>query len=210
MKLPRLIVPRAEIDLADPWRIPAGVESFDLVRTTDAASPGLASKLAIFRSSDVLHALFLCDDDYFTATMTERDQSLYEEDAVEIFLAPRNLVTYYELEANPLGALFDARITSPDGDRRTMIVDRSWDASGFRAHVRKVTWDEQPARLEILMSVPLGQIDSNFERGSEWRANFYRIDRRPKRRAEFSAWSPTLLDPADFHVPSSFGTLVFD
>lgn len=210
MKPPRLVVPRAEIDLANPWRIPPGVESHLLVRTTDAGAPALSTRLAIFRSGDVLNALFLCDDDYVTATMTERDESLYEEDAVEIFLSPRVLETYYELEANPLGALFDARISSPDGDRRTMHVDRSWDAAAFRAHVRKVTVDSQPASLEILMSVPLGEIDSNFEPGAEWRANFYRIDRKPKQRPEFSAWSPTLVTPADFHVPSTFGTLVFD
>ena len=40
-----------------------------------------------------------------------------------------------------------------------------------------------------------------------WRANFYRIERPRDGAAEFSAWSPTLTAPADFHQPARFGFL---
>ena len=42
---------------------------------------------------------------------------------------------YYEFEVNPLGALFDARVESPDGRRDTMRVDVSWNCPGFSARV---------------------------------------------------------------------------
>ncbi|HYG61044.1 MAG TPA: carbohydrate-binding family 9-like protein, partial [Thermoanaerobaculia bacterium] len=40
-----------------------------------------------------------------------------------------------------------------------------------------------------------------------WRANFYRIERPRDGVPEFSCWSPTLTDPADFHKPARFGAL---
>lgn len=41
-----------------------------------------------------------------------------------------------------------------------------------------------------------------------WRANFYRIDAHSNAPTEYSCLSPTLTDPACFHVPSQFATLV--
>jgi len=40
-----------------------------------------------------------------------------------------------------------------------------------------------------------------------WRGNLYRIERPRDGEPEFSAWSPTLTRPADFHQPARFGTL---
>jgi len=40
------------------------------------------------------------------------------------------------------------------------------------------------------------------------RANFYRIDRPADGDPEFTAWSPTLVDPPDFHKPDRFGLLL--
>jgi hypothetical protein len=40
-----------------------------------------------------------------------------------------------------------------------------------------------------------------------WRANFYRIERPRDGEPEFSCWSATLTDPADFHRPARFGVL---
>ena len=53
-----------------------------------------------------------------------------KEDVFEVFLSPSDPPTvYYEFEINPLGALFDARIESPEGRRETMRVDVSWNES---------------------------------------------------------------------------------
>ena len=45
--------------------------------------------------------------------------------------------------------------------------------------------------------------------GETWRANFFRIDRHPQHGDEYSAWQPTMKDPADFHIAECFGTLTF-
>jgi hypothetical protein len=41
----------------------------------------------------------------------------------------------------------------------------------------------------------------------EWRANFYRIERPRGQAPEFSCWSPTMSNPADYHRPAYFGHL---
>lgn len=43
-----------------------------------------------------------------------------------------------------------------------------------------------------------------------WRVNFYRIERPFGGAAEYSCWSPTLTEPADFHRAERFGRLVMD
>lgn len=210
VKVPQLDVPRASLRLEDPWSLPAGVSDFQagLVLSVDGASPLLETRLALFHDRTNLHVLFRGNDDHEVATMTERDAPLYEEDVVEVFLAPSGLQTYYEFEASPSGVVFDARIESPDGDRRTMRADVGWNCD-LVVQTRRVQDSRGAQTLEVAMSVPIAAIDPAFdpEAGAEWRANFYRIDRHPERGTEFTAWSPTLVKPADFHVTARFGIL---
>ncbi len=134
------------------------------------------------------------------ATLTERDGPLWKEDVFEVFLSPEGSPgVYYEFEVNPLGALFDARIESPEGRRETMRADVSWNCPGFAARVgsREGHWW---ARFRI----PLAPLCPP-EGAAGWRANFYRIDRGEP--DEYSAWSPTFAEPPDFHRPDRFGWL---
>jgi hypothetical protein len=134
------------------------------------------------------------------ATFAARDDPLWKEDVFEVFLAPREPPRlYFEFEVNPLGTLFDARVESPELARSSMRVETAWDCPGFEARVtrRAGRWS---AMLRIpLDSVSLGSLPARL------RANFCRIDRGLV--DEYSAWSPTFADPADFHVPQRFGIL---
>ena len=137
------------------------------------------------------------------ATLTRRDDALWTEDVYEVFLSPFESPTvYFEFEVNPLGALFDARVESPDLVRRTMRVDPSWNLPGLsgRSRVRPGRWS---AVLTIPLTGLLGEVRT--EPPGLWRANFFRIDRGSC--DEFSAWSPPLTDPADFHTAARFGFL---
>lgn len=143
-------------------------------------------------------------DDGVVATHTRRDAPLWEEDVYEVFLAPGDDSPrlYYEFEVNPLGTLFDARVASPDLRRSTMRADASWECPGFSASVTR-----GPRRWSASLRIPLAALCSGAP-PETWRANFYRIDRAAK--DEYSAWSPTLGDPPDFHAPERFGTLRFE
>jgi hypothetical protein len=134
------------------------------------------------------------------AKLRGRDEPLWTEDVYEVFLSPFDPpATYFEFEVNPLGALFDARVESPDLVRGTMRVDASWNLPRFSGRSRM-----RPGRWSALVTIPLAPL-APAGIPHTWRANFFRIDRGAT--DEFSAWSPTLGDPPDFHAPAKFGFL---
>src|SRR4029079_17813390 len=84
-----------------------------------------------------LYFSFACKDEDVWGNFENRDDPLYDEEVVEFFLCPTgDLRHYFEFEISPLNVVFDAKVFSPDGDRRTMLVDREWDALGLRTAVR--------------------------------------------------------------------------
>jgi hypothetical protein len=206
MPLQTLVVRRAPFSIEEPWAIPAGCEPVALRRATDGAQPHLPTDVFVFSDAESLCVLFHAHDDGVVATHLRHDAPLYEEDVVEAFLAPGEPTRYYEIEVNPLGTTFDARVDSPDGVRKTMNIDLSWQCENLFAAVRKV-----PGVIDTIMRVPFASLNAGPPRpGDEWHGNFFRIDRSPSRGDEYSAWQPTMKNPADFHVAAAFGRLVFD
>jgi hypothetical protein len=80
-----------------------------------------------------------------------------------------------------------------------MQVDAKWNLHGLSAKSRV-----RPGRWSAVLAIPLAPLAPQGVPAS-WRANFYRIDRG--KSDEFSAWSPPLTDPADFHAAARFGRL---
>lgn len=191
--------------IEEPWALPPGCERVPFRRATDGEKPRLPTSIALFADDECLTALFLARDDGVVATHFERDAPLYEEDVVELFLAPREPTRYFEFEVSPLGTIFDARIESPNGTRDGMRADREWDCPNVFAAIRKT-----PDAIETVVRIPFACLEAPRPApGAEWRANFFRIDRSSSHGDEFSAWSPTLRNPPDFHVVAAFGRLVF-
>jgi hypothetical protein len=154
----------------------------------------------------VLSVRFDGKDAGVVATYTGRDDPLWKEDVFEIFLSPHETpAVYFEFEVNPLGTLFDARVDSPELRRASMRTTTDWNCPGFEA---RVTRRDDSTRWSASVRIPLDPL-LDGPPPAAWRANFYRIDRRSEEAGadEFSAWSPTLADPADFHVPERFGIL---
>jgi len=175
-----------------------------LAECTGGGPPQQATRFWLRDRSDALEAHFEIEDREPWATLAGRDEDLWLEEVVEIFLAPGRAtpLVYYEFEVNPLGALFDARVESPHGDRRGLRLDRGWDCPGIVASVDADRPGGWAARLEIPWGAFAGE-----EATSDWRINLFRIDRPSAGDAEYSAWSPTREVPADFHHPARFGFL---
>lgn len=176
---------------------------------THGGAPTMATSVSLTYDPRALYVHFAGDDQRdFKASFQKRDDPLYEEDVLEIFLTAGDLTRYMEIEVSPLGTLFDARVHSPHGDRREMEVYRDWDCRGLWAASRRAGTGPI-IRFDTLVTLPFDGLGLEPPKGGvEWRANFYRIDRRPS-GDEYSAWSPTLRRPADFHLPSAFGTIRF-
>ena len=205
-----LVIPRGAFDIEDPWSAPAACNPVRLRRSTDGAPPRLATSVAAWFDAEYLNVLFSGGDDHIEASHLVHDAPLYEEDVVEVFLSPEETTRYFELEVSPRGTIFDARITSPDGERATMHVDRAWTCEGLIATVRKVTESNGASTVDTLLRIPFASLHRETPKdGETWRANFFRIDRHDGHGDEFSAWQPTLRNPADFHVPAAFGALRF-
>jgi len=183
------------------WR---RIEPLALFPSDGRDAPVPATELRIAHDGERLCVAFRCAAASIVATYTGRNEPIYEEDVVEAFLAPGgDPHRYFELEANPIGAWFEARVENPDG-RATMRVDRDWICRDWERSVRIRTggWD-------VEWAIPFASLGATPPTtGGLWRANFYRIDRA--NGGAFSAWSPTGADPPDFHVPARFGSLVFD
>jgi hypothetical protein len=144
---------------------------------------------------------YACTDEYVWATMTRRNDPLWEEEVVEVFIDPSgDLQAYFEFEVNPLNAILDLVLRK---NRSGWKKDLSWDCDGFRSAVQRTEtgWNAE-------LAIPFGSIAGESPAiGAEWRVNFYRIDRPMDVPRELTAWSPTLL--GTFHEPSRFGRLRF-
>jgi hypothetical protein len=170
-----------------------------LKNSADGSPARLATAVRLGARQGALLVRFDGRDRGVVATLTGRDDPLWTEDVFEVFLSPDDPpVVYYEFEVNPLGALFDARVESPDGRRETMNADVSWNCQGFSARVRR-----REGLWSAVLKIPLAPMSPAG--ALAWRANFYRIDRGEP--DEYSAWSPTGADPPDFHRPDKFGFL---
>jgi hypothetical protein len=192
--------PIFEVPSLSPTDRLVGLPPHSLKDARTGGVPRLKTALRLGFRENALLVRFDGRDAGVAATLTGRDAPLWKEDVFEVFLSPQERPTiYYEFQVNPLGAVFDARVESPDLARHSMRVETAWTCAGFSARVTR-TERRWSARLKI----PLRAMTPGAK-ASLWRANFYRIDRGSA--DEYSAWSPTYADPPDFHVPERFGVL---
>ncbi|NOV01205.1 carbohydrate-binding family 9-like protein [Paenibacillus planticolens] len=210
-----------------PWEeMAAGT----LVEVVTGGKPRLETRFRACWTEDVLHVRFECEDDHVVATMERRDDPIYEEDVVEVFLDPIGTGRiYYEFELSPKGVEFDALIrNSLDGNKE---VDVAWDAKGLTTSVAdgEAGWKHYELRIPFAdllaeggeerelgreRELELGRMQE-LERermrvprhGAEWGWNLYRIDDDMAGNRHYWAWSPT--GKVNFHIPQRFGTLVF-
>lgn len=196
---------RATNDYAQwPWR-----ELPPLPPFVQADGSGLAQDQTTVRlvyDESHLYVRFDCEDRDIWGVATARDSHIFDEEVVELFIAPGHAtpVDYYEFEVSPLGTLLDLTVHNPTGDRANMTTDFAWDCPGLRWSSTR--FDAQQRWLAYLV-VPWRSIGADADLPNAWRANFYRIERPRIAAPEFSCWSPTLTNPANYHRPERFGYL---
>jgi hypothetical protein len=185
----------------------SGATSLSLLLCEDGSPPAQATSVRVAHDGGALLLRFDCEDRDIWATHTRHDAPLWEEEVVEVFLAPGRDVPreYVELEVNPLGAVFDAWVVNPDGRRDSMRVDVDWRCPGLVAGVDR----GKPGAWSVELAIPWGDLCGGAP-PPVWRANFFRIERPRDGAAEFCCWSPTFASPPDFHKPAHFGTLLID
>lgn len=166
----------------------------------------------VLYSNKGIYCLFKCEDSVVTATLKGDYLNLYDEDVVEVFLRPdTSIPAYFEYELSPLN--FELPILILNNKGKTMGW-QPWQYQGERKIIHAVkinekntgdnrfTWTAEffiPfALLEPITNVPP-------KRGTQWRANFYRIDY--DRNPIYFSWQ---LTRQSFHDPEKFGVLEFE
>lgn len=200
----------------EAWREVPAFQLQQVIRT-DTPSPNQPTQVKVRWDRTNLYVAFICEDSDIWATMKQRDQHLWEEEVVEVFVDydgdGRN---YKEFEVNPLNNVVDLNIPQPrHGDLAAALA---WNSPGWKT---KVVADgtvgkrtDRDRGWVCEMAIPLKDLapaDALPPRpGARWRVNFYRIDRpdpsEPKKDVRFSAWSAV---SKGYHEPNRFGMLVF-
>ena len=156
-----------------------------------------------------LHLRFDSEDEAPWYTMTERDDRLWEEEVVEIFLDPLGDGRYVEVELNPANVVCDLRRLGPGETASDPIgpMDRGFSVAGMQTAVTA-----SDDRWIGTLYLPWEGLDLPVppDLGAEIPFNVFRIKRpggpeAPEAGAVFAAWSPT--GRPSFHVPEAFRPL---
>ena len=210
--LPHLSIPPApkywntKADLA-AWRwddVPA-LPPFTLA---DGSGPAQQQTVArVCYDSQALYVRYDCADRDIWGTYAQRDEPIYDEEVVELFFGAgeADLVHYYEFEISPTGVLLDAKIYNPTSQRAELEVEFEWDCPDIRWMAER---RDAENRWWAVLVIPWAAVAPPGDLPAVWRGNFYRIERPHDAEPEFSCWSPTMTDPADFHKPAYFGMLI--
>jgi uncharacterized protein (DUF362 family) len=172
-------------------------------RETNTASGPVATSVRALWSADALHMHFLIRNTEFNVDKSRpvnvEREGLYNEDCVEIFVAPdparRN--RYAEIELGPFGHFFDLWV-----DRDAKTSDTTW-TSDLKVATKR---GDHQADIEVRIAAP--EIVRALKAGARLPLGLYRMEGRNPRR--YLAWSPPKTAKPNFHVPSAFGTLVLD
>ena len=177
--------------------------SFD----TDYAgvSTGIGTSVRFLWSRDALFALFELasagvSSDASRPVGVERPK-LYEEDCVELFLAPdpARRTHYYEIELGPLGHFFDLEIDREQGASRA-----EW-SSGVSV---KTTRDVAARSVIIEARFAAPELVRALAPGARLPLGVFRMEGTSPRH--YLALSPPRTKKPNFHVPEAFATLVVE
>lgn len=158
-----------------------------------------------------LYIAYECNDVDIWSEFSNRDDHLWEKDAIEIFIdSDGNLNSYYEIQVSPKNVLFDAHLEIPTKTREDEIT--AFDVKGIRSAVNidgtLNMHDDEDNKWTVELAIPFADLSeekASIESG-EWRVNFYRMNHDIGGERPRLAWSPTL---GGFHTPEKFGVLKF-
>ncbi|MFA0733685.1 MAG: hypothetical protein OGMRLDGQ_000185 [Candidatus Fervidibacter sp.] len=204
---------RVDGQLDEPeWRMATALELKD-IKGRDA--PKTIARL--LWDDRYLYIAFECEDKDIWATKTQRDDFLWEEEVVEVFIDPEgDGLNYYEFQVNPLGTQIDLLIPDAVEGVKHGKKNAEWNCKGWlsavkvRGTVNKR--DDSDEGWTVEMAIPLSEMlrpSSPVPRpGINWRLNLYRID-RPKGKEDdplLLSWSKCIVW---FHEPERFARVTF-
>ncbi len=173
------------------------------------------ARIKMLYSDGGVYVLFDGTDRKLTATLKEDFLDLWTEDVYECFFwTDQQHPIYFEYEISPLG--FELPILVPKFNGK-FLGWRPWHYEGGRKIQKKVSVSGGKAesmaradgwRAEVFIPYSLLNPLQNVppKSGTQWRANFYRVDHDGGQQ---TAWDWARVGPS-FHDIDNFGMLVFE
>lgn len=166
--------------------------------------PGHKTEIRSRWTATHLYFLFICPYEQLHLkpqwTAERETNTLWDYDVAELFIGADfdKIWRYREYQVSPRAEWVDLDI-----DRRTPLPEGGWLwNSGFTV---AATHNPQSKVWIGAMKVPIVSItDTPVKEGFEFRANFYRLQGPPPKRAGI-AWRPT--NTRTYHTPEAFGRL---
>ncbi len=183
------------------WQKAAGFH-YDRDWQGENSDPLRATEVRLLWTPETLFLRFHCNYKNITVFPDARADGwryeLWDRDVAETFLQPDSSdpLVYREFEVSPNGCWIDLAVSHGKIEELH---------SGLR---RRVVLDDKAKTWTAEMAIPMKYLAAKFDPKVSWRANFFRIEGEKELRF-YSAWSPTYSPKPNFHVPSAFGTLVF-
>ena len=186
----------APITLMFPWEEQTGVKQRTTVR--------------LMRDQTYLYVGYECEDVDITATHENRDDPVYKDDCVEIFLKPSEKTDHYiGLEMNARGVLFDYYYSFPEKNDKTFNLDGVLLKTTLRGTLNQGDDRDQAWSLEL--AIPWNSLNNGLPpaSGDQWRAQINRWDGTEAKGRRLSMWCHSGLKRTHPHNPERFGHLLF-
>ncbi|MBI2301384.1 MAG: DUF4091 domain-containing protein [Armatimonadetes bacterium] len=184
--LPAAQPPKLDGRLDDPvWQAAPNLTEF--VTTTGRPDPG-GTLGWVAGDRDALYFAVRCpaaDPAHLKLAARQRDDTVWSDDSVELFLNPRgDRGEYYQLIANAAGVQYDSVGTARDWNGK-------WEAAAGR----------EPGAWTLELRVPFDTLPIDLRVGREWSFN---VGRNEPGNGLSASWSATW---GGFHSPGRFATL---
>lgn len=186
------------ITLMFPWEEQTGIKQ----RTT----------VKLLRDEKYLYVGYECVDNDITATHENRDDPVYKDDCVEIFLKPSEKNDHYiGLEMNARGVLFDYYYAFPEKNDYSLNLEGVQLKTLLRGTMNK--GDDQDQGWSLELAIPWQSLNKLAEQNpptkTKWRAQINRWDGTEAKGRRLSMWCHSGLKKSNPHNPERFGYLMF-
>jgi hypothetical protein len=183
------------------------------VNTMSGAAVPTKTEAKVAWDDKFLYVAFESQDEDVWTTLKDRDDKLWTQEVVEIFIdANADGKDYIELQVNPNGAIFDSylpayRKNQNDWNSKLKAAvkvdgtlnkredkDKSWSVE------MAIPWEDVKGKGTYELELPP-------KPGTIWLVNLFRFDHTKGKPPVAMGWSPPMV--GDFHVLDKFGELAF-
>ena len=207
------------------WKSATWTEDFiDIVGAQGKEPPALRTRAKLLCDEANLYVAAELTDPRVAATIRQRDEQLYREQAFEVFIDPGgDGKDYLELQVNPLNTVCDLSLDKPYGEKGTANI--GFNIAGLRSAVRVKGTLNEPSDVDdgwtVELAIPWSAVKALSADtvappgpGERWRVNLARMRASEPAggvkgaiRRDMSVWSAQ--GAVNMHLPQRWGWVEF-